>query len=191
MRTVLMAHLALMALPWVAHSQQETEVRVRLLAPLNTDSNRPGDSIAAEVIAPNHLRGGIMEGEVKQSKSGGKVNGKSVLNFTFKRLVLGPRSIPVSANIQSFVNSKGEQGVDEEGQIIQKKNNLGKAALATGLGALIGAAAGGAKGAAIGAGIGAVASLVVIQAGVKGARVSFAPGSEFVLSVKELRSSAD
>ena len=41
--------------------------------------------------------------------------------------------------------------MDEEGRVIEKKNNLGKAAVATGAGALIGAAIGGGKGAAIGA----------------------------------------
>jgi hypothetical protein len=57
--------------------------------------------------------------------------------------------------------------------------------VATGAGALIGALAGGAKGAAIGAGIGAAASLILIQVAVKGPEVTFAPGAEVLLSVKE------
>ena len=164
-----------------------TEFRVKLLAPLSTETNKKGDKITAQVVAPAEFAGGTMEGEVKESKSGGKISGKSVLNFTFQTVVMGGKTIPVSSEIKSFVNSKGKANVDEEGRIIEKKSNVGKAAAATGVGALIGGIAGGAKGAAIGAGVGAVGSLVLIQVAAKGANVSFAPGSEVVLAVRERR----
>jgi len=178
----------LAALPLGAQTiPPETEFRVKLLAPLSTETNRKGDKFTAQVLAPDQFKGDMMEGEVKESKSGGKVRGTSVLNFSFHSIHHGGGAVPIDAQVKSFTNSKGVQDADEEGRVVQKKNNLGKTAAAAGVGALIGAIAGGAKGAAIGAGVGAAASLVFIQMTVKGANVTFAPGSEFVLSVKERR----
>ncbi|MBI4874055.1 MAG: hypothetical protein HY822_05425 [Acidobacteria bacterium] len=182
---------ACVCLATLAFGQQiadNTEFRVKLLAPLSTETNRKGDKIAAQVVSPPQFAGAMMEGEVKESKSGGKVTGKSVLNFTFQ--TLAPKEgqpIPVSSEVKGFVNSQGKANVDEEGRVIEKKSNVGKVAAVTGAGALIGAIAGGAKGAAIGAGAGAAASLILIQVAAKGANVTFAPGSEVTLSVRERR----
>ncbi len=186
---ILLAALTLGGLP--APAQQiadNTEFRVKLLAPLSTETNRKGDKITAQVLAPEQFAGAMMEGEVKESKSGGKISGRSVLNFTFQSIV--PKdgaTIPVSSEVKSFVNSKGNANVDEEGRVVEKKNSIGKLAGATGAGALIGGIAGGGRGAAIGAGIGAAAALIMIQVAVKGANVTFAPGSEITLSVRERR----
>jgi hypothetical protein len=169
---------------------QDTEFRVKLTAALSTKTNKKGDKISAMVVSPQQFAGGIMEGQVKEAKSGNKIHGKSVLNFTFSSLSCENNTIPVDANIKTFRNSKGQEGVDEEGRVIEKKSNTGKVAAATGAGALIGALAGGAKGAAIGAGVGAAASLILIQVAVKGPEISFAPGSEVLLSVKERRKGA-
>jgi hypothetical protein len=141
-------------------------------------------------LEPPGFRNGIMEGEIKESKSGRKISGKSVLNFTFQNIVIGDRAIPVSSEIKSFYNSKGQANVDEEGRIVEKKSNVAKLAAITGAGAIIGAIAGGGKGAAIGAGAGAAAGLVLIQVGAKGANVKFDAGSEILLSVRERRHSA-
>ena len=165
----------------------DTEFQVTLLAPLSTETNRKGDKISAQVVSPQEFAGDTMEGEVKESKSGGKIKGKSVLNFSYQTLSHAGQEIPIESQVKSFINSKGQQNVDEEGRVIEKKNNLGKAAIGTGVGALIGGIAGGAKGAAIGAGVGAAASIVFIQVGTKGPNVTFAPGSVIVLSVKERR----
>ncbi len=186
---ILLAALTFGTLP--APAQQiadNTEFRVRLLAPLSTETNRKGDKITAQVLAPGEFAGAMMEGEVKESKSGGKVSGKSVLNFTFQTVVTKDgKSIPVSSEVKSLINSKGKANVDEEGRVVEKKSNVGKLAAVTGAGALIGAIAGGGRGAAIGAGAGAAASLILIQVAAKGANVTFAPGSEVLLSVRERR----
>jgi hypothetical protein len=164
---------------------QPTEFRVKLLGPISTETNQRGDKITAQVLTPAQYRGAIMEGEIKESKSGGKIKGTSVLNFSFDTLVRGSQRVPVKSSVDSVYNSKGKENVDEEGRVIRKKNNLGKAAIATGAGAIIGAIVGGGKGAAIGAGVGAAASLVLIQVAAEGANVTFAEGSEFLLSVQE------
>jgi hypothetical protein len=180
----------LLAGPALAPAQtiaDNTEFRVKLLAPLSTETAKKGDKITAQIVSPAEFANGMMEGEVKESKSGGKISGKSVLNFTFQNVVMGDKSIPVSSEVKQLVNSKGKANVDEEGRVVEKKSNVGKMAAATGVGALIGGIAGGAKGAGIGAGGGAAASLVLIQVAAKGANISFAPGSEVVLSVRERR----
>jgi hypothetical protein len=188
MNRIALGALALVALPVVAQSiPSETEFRVKLLAPLSTQNNKKGDKLSAQVTAPQEFAGGFLEGEVKEVKNGGKIKGKSVLNFTFNTFNKDGNSIPIDSQVKSVANSKGQQNVDEEGRIIEKKNNLGKAAAGTGIGALIGGIAGGAKGAAIGAGIGAAASLVLIETATQGPSITFAPGSEIVLSVKERR----
>lgn len=181
--------MLLRAFPDAPAIAPDTEFRVKLLSRLSTDTNRKGDKITAQVTGPAEFAGDMVDGEVKESKSGGKITGKSVLNFTFQTLHHAGQPIPIQSSIKSFANSKGQQNVDEEGRVIEKKSNIGKAAVATGLGALIGGIAGGAKGAAIGAGVGGAASLVLIQVAAKGANVTFAPGSEIVLSVKEGRKS--
>lgn len=188
MRKICLAAFA--ALVWAAPGgaqtiPADTELKVKLLSPLSTQTNKKGDKITAQVTAPDQFNGDMVEGEVKESKSGGKINGKSVLNFSFQTITHQGKSIPVEAQVKSFANSKGKQNVDEEGRIIEKKSNLGKAAIGTGAGALIGGLAGGVKGAAIGAGVGAAGSLIFIQVAATGANVAFDAGSEFVLSVKE------
>jgi hypothetical protein len=165
--------------------EKDTEFRVKLLAPLSTQTNVKGDKITAQVISPPQFAGWMMEGEVRESKSGKKIKGTSVLNFTFHTLAREEQRIAVDARIKSFYNSKGQADADEEGRVIEKKSNAGKAAIATGAGAVIGGILGGGKGALIGAGAGGAASLLLIQVAAKGANVEFAAGSEVVLSVQE------
>jgi len=163
----------------------ETEFRVKLLSQISTETSRKGDKLTAQLISPQEFTGYFMEGQIRQSKSG---KGKSSLSFYFDTLETPDHSARahVQSRIKYVVNSQGKSGVDEEGNVIKKTNNLGKAALFTGLGALAGAAAGGAKGAAIGAGAGAAAALIFIEfTGESATRITFAPGSEFVMSVKE------
>jgi len=164
-----------------------TEFRVKLTAPLSTDVNRKGDKITALILSPAEFANGVMEGQVKESKSGGKINGKSVLNFTFDKIVINEKTLEVNSEVKSLFNSKGKQNVDEEGRVIEKKNQTGKVAAVAGAGALIGALAGGGKGALIGAGAGAAAGLVLVQVGTTGPNVKFDSGSEMLLSVRERR----
>lgn len=185
------AFAAVLALPLPGETiAPDTEFQVKLTAPLSTRTNKKGDKITALVVTPQNFAGGILEGEVKESKNGGKIRGKSVLNFTFHTLTHKEQIIPIDAHIKSFTNSKGEQNVDEEGRVVEKKSNVGKAAIGTGIGALIGGIAGGAKGAAIGAGVGAAASLVLIQVAATGPSITFDAGSMVTLTVKERRKSA-
>jgi len=167
---------------------KDTEMKVRLTAPISTAANQKGDKISALVVEPEAFRGAVMEGEIRESKSGNKFKGKSTLLFTFHTLTLADgKQLSVSSDVKSFTNSKGQQNTDEEGFLIEKKNNLGKVAAASGVGALIGALAGGARGAAIGAGVGAGAALILVQFGAQAPNIRLDPGSEIVLSVSPRR----
>jgi len=162
----------------------ETEFRVKLLGAISSETSRKGDKITAQVISPQEFADYFMEGEVRNAKSG---KGKSSLSFYFDTLEKPDHSakLHVQSTIKSIVNSQGKADVDEEGFMIKKTNNLGKAALATGAGALIGGLAGGGKGAAIGAGAGAAAAIMFIELrGDSATRLSFAPGSQFIMTVK-------
>jgi OmpA-OmpF porin, OOP family len=163
---------------------QEMSFTVALANRLSTEANRKGDSVTARVLQPVQFEGDTVEGHVTESKSGNKLHGQAVLNFNFESLVHGGKSIPISCSIASIENSKGQVNVDEEGRVIRKSSNVGKAVGGAGLGGLIGGFAGGGKGAAIGAAAGGAASIVLIEVAAEGPRVDFAPGARFGLFVK-------
>ena len=164
---------------WIGLAQaQDTEIQVELMGPLSTQSSHKGDRVFARVIAPQNLAGDMMEGKVSNARAGGKFRGQSVLNFTFDTLQHRGESIPVSCQVMSVSNSKGQQNVDEEGRIVRKTNNVAKAAVATGVGGLIGGIVGGGKGAAIGAASGAAASIILIEVATDGPDIRLDPGSE-------------
>jgi hypothetical protein len=192
-RRATLAAAFLLLLPWAALAAapdlaKDTEVKVRLTAPVSTATNQKGDKITAMVVDPAPFRGAVMEGEIRESKSGNKFKGKSTLLFAFQTLVLPDGTqVPVTSDVKSFTNSKGQQNTDEEGFLVEKKNNLGKMAVASGVGALIGGLAAGGKGAAIGAGVGAGAALILVQFGAQAPNIRLDPGSEIVLNVSPRR----
>jgi OOP family OmpA-OmpF porin len=163
---------------------QDMDIQVELLGPLATQTSQKGDKISARVLTPDALRGDIVEGKVTEVKQGNKLKGQAVLNFTFETLNHGGEAVPLATQIRSFANSKGQQDVDEEGRVIKKKSNLGKAAGGTIGGAVLGGILGGAKGAAIGAAAGAATSIVLIQVAAEGPSVRFDAGSRVWLSAK-------
>ena len=160
------------------------DFRVRLLTAIDTRKSKKGDAITGQVLHPPQFNGDIVEGTVRNSKGGGKVQGKSVLSFSFETLRHANQALRVQSDLKALVNSKGQPNVDEEGQIIRKNSNLAKIGAATAVGALIGGLAAGGRGAAIGAGVGAAASLILVEMQVQGANVSLAPGTEMLLSIK-------
>lgn len=164
-----------------AQAPPGTPFRVQLTQPLSTEANKKGDKVVAQVLLPEKFKGDILEGEVKESKSSGDFSKESVLNFGFNVLYHNDQMMPVRAEVTKFYNSKGKENVDEEGRIISKKNDLGKAALITAIGAGVGGAAGGGKGAAIGAGAGAAVGLLFARFGAKAPNISFDSGSVFDL----------
>jgi hypothetical protein len=187
---LLLRSLIIVLAPAILYAQgvnlnQGADFRVKLLSEISSETSKTGDKITAEVISPQDFAQWYLEGQVRSAKSG---KGKSELAFYFNQLAKADASqgIHVESTIQSVVNSQGKEGVDEEGDIVRKTNNLGKAALMTGAGALIGGLAGGGKGAAIGVGAGAASAIMFIEIqGTSATRVTFAPDSQFIVSVKK------
>jgi outer membrane protein OmpA-like peptidoglycan-associated protein len=161
---------------------QEIELQVELTKPVGTDISRKGDPISAKVLSPAALQGDTVEGKITDSKSSGKMKGQSTLRFTFETLKHGSETIPISSQVRSISNSKGQVSTDEEGRVTRESSNLPKAIAGTGLGGLIGGIAGGGKGAAIGAAAGAVASIYLIEVAAEGPNIQFNAGSRVVLS---------
>jgi hypothetical protein len=163
----------------------ETDFRVKLLNEISSENSHKGDQVVAQVISPEQFADWYLEGQVRNVKSG---KGRSELAFYFDTLEKSDRTgrVLIEASVKSVVNSQGKENVDEEGDVIRHTNNLGKAALMTGAGAALGALIGGGKGAAIGAGAGAAGALMLIEIkGDSATRISFAPGAQFIVSVKK------
>ena len=170
---------------WTGLGQaQDMEIQVELMGSLSAQSSRKGDRVFARVISPQSLAGDAMEGKVSNARAGGKFRGQSVLSFTFDTLQHRGESIPVSCQVMSVTNSKGQQDVDEEGRMVRKSNNVAKAAAVTGVGGLLGGIVGGGKGAAIGAASGAAASIILIEVGTQGPDIRLDPGSRVTLMAK-------
>lgn len=178
------------ALPIPAQIPQPVPFKVQLTQPLSTKANQKGDKVVAVVLEPVGLKGAILEGTVKESKGSGDITKESVLNFGFSLLHHNGRTIPVRSEVTRFYNSKGQENADEEGQIIKKRNDIGKAAIIAGIGAGIGAAADSGnrgRGAAIGAGAGMAAGLLFVKFGTKAPNISFSEGSVFELALSDRR----
>jgi outer membrane protein OmpA-like peptidoglycan-associated protein len=172
----------LLAVPLVY--AQDMEIQAELMGPLSTQSSQKGDRIFARVTSPDALKGDMLEGKVTAVRSGGKMNGKSVLNFSFETLQHANQAVPLSSEIKAVSNSKGQVDVDEEGRIVRKSNNLAKTAGAAAAGGLFGGIIGGGRGAAIGAGAGALAAVVLIEVAAQGPSIRFDPGSRVTISAK-------
>jgi hypothetical protein len=184
---LLLAFLMMAVSACTALAQEESgaiEVRVRLLTPLSTKINKKNDRVTAQVLEPDVLRGDIVVGKVTAVKNSGKLKGKSILNFTFHTLHDSGQAVPVATQIRSITNSQGMSGVDEEGRLVRRTNNLKKVVAVSVIGAIVGGALAGGRGAVIGAGAGALVSLAVVKLAVRGPSITFAPGSEFTLVLK-------
>jgi hypothetical protein len=94
---------------------QEMEMKVELMGPLGTKTSHKGDRVFARVLQPDSLKGDTLEGAVKEVRSGGKLHGNSVLNFSFETLQHGGQAVQIGTEIRAFQNSKGKAEVDEEG----------------------------------------------------------------------------
>jgi outer membrane protein OmpA-like peptidoglycan-associated protein len=164
---------------------QEMELQIELMGPLGTRTSHKGDRVFGRVAQPDCFKGDNVEGTVKDVRSGGKLRGNSVLNFSFETLTHGGQSIPLNTQVKSFRNSQGQADVDEEGRVIRHGGgNTGKAVAGTAAGGLIGGIAGGLKGAAIGSAAGAAASIAVIEITADAPEIRFNPGAVVIVSAK-------
>jgi hypothetical protein len=178
------------AFPVVAQMPQPVPFKVQLTQPLSTKANQKDDKVVAMVLEPEPFKGAILEGKVKESKASEGITKESVLTFGFDTLHHNGKAFPVRSEVTKFYNSKGQENADEEGQIIKKRNDIGKAAIFGGIGAGLGALADSGnrgRGAAIGAGTGMAVGLLFVKFGTKAPNISFSEGSIFELALSDRR----
>ena len=149
--------------------QAGTPISVRMLDPVDSDKNQPGDRFRATLDQPIVVDGKTVipanadvEGRVIDLASAGHFKGRSELALELARITYSGHSYVINTNKWSKQGaSRGTRTAETVG---------GGAAL----GAIIGAIAGGGKGAAIGAGVGAGAGTGV-QAMTKGQQIHIEP----------------
>ena len=137
-----------------------TVLPVRIGETLSSEKNEIGDSWSGTLSQPlviNGLviaeRGAQVEGRVTDVKRAGRVKGVASMTVALTRLTTADGQ---RINLQTSGISRA--GKDET------KRDVGKVAIASGIGAAIGAIAGGGRGAGIGAGAGAGAGTGVVLA---------------------------
>jgi hypothetical protein len=117
--------LPMLALAALAPAQEGTLAvpagvfRVKLLAPLNTEFSRRGDMVAAEVVEPAQMKGGILTGEVQEVKAGGGPGKVSSIEFEMQTLHVAGKAAAVTAALTEIHNSRGQSGTDEEGAALE------------------------------------------------------------------------
>lgn len=164
---------------------------VRLLTPISTTTNHPGDTFSATVLSPPAYAGGVIQGRVDFIRRPEAGFGKSrpQIQLHFESLSWNGRTFPIQVDLTGVSNSSGVQGVDEEGHVIgrtSKKKRIAGATSGGGVGALIGGLRGGPSGAIAGALAGVVTGYVVTaELTSEGSDIDFKPGAIFTLQVSD------
>ena len=166
---------------------QDTQIQVELINGIGTGSSHKGDLVSARVLSPAALQGDIVEGKVGKVEQGG---GKAVLTFAFETLRHAGQAIPISSEIRSIANSKGQADVDESGNPIRGSRSQAKPSGVARAGGAIGGMLGGKKGTAIGAASRAAEAILSIDIAADGPSLTLAPGSRITLLAKS-RGGAD
>ncbi len=160
---------------------QDTQIQVELMNGIGTGSSHKGDLVSARVIGPAALQGDTVEGKVENVGQGG---GKAVLKFSFETLRHAGQAVPISSEILSIANSKGQAAVDENGNAIRNNPAPAKPAGIARTGGALGGLIGGRKGAAVGAASRAADAVMSIDLASDGTSITLAPGSRITLTAK-------
>ena len=171
--------LAFALLLVTAVQAQEVELQVELMNGLGTGTSHKGDLVSARVLSPAALQGDIVEGKVGKVEQGG---GKAVLTFAFETLRHAGQAVPISSEIRSIANSKGQADVDENGNPIRGSRSQAKPSGVARAGGAIGGMLGGKKGTAVGAASRAAEAILSIDIASDGPSLTLAPGSRITLS---------
>jgi OOP family OmpA-OmpF porin len=102
---------------------QDTAVTVQLTSPVSAGSAHKGDIVTGRVTSPDSLKGDTIQGKVTQANAS---RGQAMLQFTFESLRHGSVIIAITADIQGISNSKGQQGVDDQGRPLLATNVAAK-----------------------------------------------------------------
>jgi len=173
--------LAIALLLVTAVEAQDVELQVELMNGLGTGTSHKGDLVSARVLSPAALQGDIVEGKVGKVEQGG---GKAVLTFAFETLRHAGQAVSISSEIRSIANSKGQAGVDENGNSVQGSRSQAKPSGVARAGGALGGLMGGKKGAAVGAASRTAEAILSIDLASDGPSLTLAPGSRITLMAK-------
>ena len=160
---------------------QDMQIQVELMNGIGTGSSHKGDLVSARVLAPAALQGDFLEGKIANVEQGG---GKAVLKFSFETLRHAGQAVPITSEIRSIANSKGEVDVDENGNAIRKSRGASKPSGVARAGGAIGGLLGGKKGAAVGAASRAAEAVMSIDLASDAPSLTLAAGSRITLLAK-------
>jgi hypothetical protein len=137
-----------------------TELVATLNNNLTTRDTRENDRFTMTVRSPSQYDGATINGYVSNVTRSGRATGRSQLTLNFESITMRDgRSYRFAGIAESVQTANGETvRVDNEGAVRDNNRTTTteqRAAIGTGIGAIIGAIAGGGKGAAIGAIVGA------------------------------------
>lgn len=123
---------------------------------LSTRTANDGDTFSLTVRDPSQFAGARIDGHVSAISRSGRISGRSALTFNFDRITTRDgRSYSFNGFVNSVRTTNGDTvRVDNEGTVQdnnQTTRTETRAAIGTGIGAIIGAIAGGGKGAVVGA----------------------------------------
>lgn len=162
---------------------QDIEIQADLLSPLGTQTSHKDDKVIARVTFPEALKGDTLEGKVTDVRSASRLRGSSVLNFTFDTLRHAGAAVPISAQIKSLANSKGEVNVDEDGKAVRSTGNSGKTTASNAIGGMLGGL-GGLRSTAASVGTNAAGSIINIEVTSDSPSIRLDQGSKLTLSAK-------
>ena len=155
-----------------------TVITVRMIDRIDSSRHRPGEEFAGTIDAPVVVddrvvirRGADARVRLVESRSAGRMTGRSELHVELVGLAIGAQSYAV------------ETGMVEKAGASRGKRTAQTVGGGAALGALIGAIAGKGKGAAIGGAIGAGAGTAV-QASTKGEQVQIPPETKLDFTLK-------
>lgn len=160
---------------------QDVQVQVELMNGVGSGSSHKGDLVSARVTSPAALQGDMVEGKVVNAEQG---SGKAVLKLSFETLRHGGQALPISSEIKSIANSKGQVDVDENGNAIRKSHGQSKPSGVARAGGAVGGLLGGRKGAAVGAASRAAEAVISIDLASDAPSLTLAPGSKITLLAK-------
>ena len=166
---------------------QDVLLQVELMNALCTGTCHKGDLVSGRVKSPEALQGDVVEGKVTNVQQGG---GKAALRFSFETLKHGGQALPISSEVRSITNSRGQAAVDENGNAIRQSNNPEKASSVGRVGSALGGMLGGRRGATVSAASQVAVAIMMVDVSTDGSSITLAPGSIIALQAKSCSGTA-
>lgn len=200
MKTALIIGMLFLSCPSTIHAQlgrspvpvvKNMALKLELLSPISTETNRQGDTFNCKVLEPAELVDSLVTGHIAKLKRSGKTKGKSEIDLRFDTITMRDGTTrSFNADVEAVYDVVGARDggkADNEGTVKGRstvkrdvKRTAGGAVAGAILGGIFGGAKGAAIGAAIGGGVGASTTLIT-----KGPDLEFKQGTQFTVRVNK------